>query len=122
MMRRISLGLGIVLVAALSGASLGSAATKAQTLVGTVGPGFTITLTMGGKKVTTLKAGTYKLVVHDKASIHDFHLIGPGINKKVTTVPFVGTKTITVKLQPGKYVYQCDPHAHLGMKGSFTVR
>jgi hypothetical protein len=29
------------------------------TLNGTVGPGFTITLTQGGKKVSKLEAGTY---------------------------------------------------------------
>jgi plastocyanin len=26
-----------------------------------------------------------------------------------------------VKLKPGKYTYQCDPHASAGMKGTFRV-
>jgi plastocyanin len=39
----------------------------------------------------------------------------------VTSVPFTGTKTVTVTLKQGKYTYQCDPHAASGMKGSFNV-
>jgi plastocyanin len=111
----------VVVTGVLAFASAGGAATHPK-LVGTAGPGFTIGIKMNGKSVKTLKAGTYTLVVNDKASSHNFHLIGPGINKKVTTVPFVGTKTVTVILKKGKYTYQCDPHAASGMKGSFTVK
>ena len=111
----------LVLVGVLAFASTGTAAATSGKLVGTVGPSFTIGVKMNGKSVKTLKAGTYTLVVNDKASSHNFHLIGPGINKKVTTVPFVGTKTVTVTLKKGKYTFQCDPHAAMGMKGSFTV-
>ena len=46
-------------------------------LVATVGPGFTITLTKAGKKVTTLKPGTYSITVNDKSTFHNFHLTGP---------------------------------------------
>jgi len=88
-------------------------------LNGTVGPGFTITLTQGGKKVTTLKAGTYTIKVADKSNIHNFHLMGPGVNK-LTSVSAVGNQTWTVKLVKGTYRYQCDPHKTI-MKGSFTV-
>ena len=88
-------------------------------LNGTVGPGFTITLTQGGKQVTKLKAGTYTFVIADKASIHDFHLVGPGVNKK-TAVGFVGTQTWKLTLKKGTYTFMCDPHASF-MKGSFTV-
>ena len=89
------------------------------TLKGTVGPGFTITLTKGGTKVAKLKAGTYKVVVADRADIHNFHLRGAGVNKS-TSVAFKGTMTWTLKLRAGKYTYVCDPHAS-GMKGSFRV-
>ena len=43
-------------------------------MTGTVGPGFTITM---NKK--TVKAGTYAITIRDLASIHDFHLTGPGV-------------------------------------------
>jgi plastocyanin len=114
-----------VLLAASVGAAVfvaaAGAATNGGQLVGTVGPGFSIKVTMNGRAVKSLKAGTYKLVVHDEAASHDFHVFGPGLNKKVTSVSFVGTKTVTVTLKKGKYTFQCDPHASLGMKGSFAV-
>ena len=43
------------------------------------------------------------------------------MNKVITTVPFVGKKTVTVTLKKGTYTYQCDPHACSGMKGTFKV-
>src|SRR6476659_10058850 len=78
---------------------------------GTVGPGFTIGLTQGGKKATKLKAGKVTFVVSDKASIHNFALDGPkGFEKKLTDVSFKGTKTITLTLKPGTYKFYCEPH------------
>ena len=113
----------LALVAAVAVTALGltAVAQAASSLTGTVGPGFTITLTQGGKKVSKLKAGTYTIKIADKSNIHNFHLTGPGVNKVVTSVPFTGTKTVMVKLKKGKYIYQCDPHAASGMKGSFKV-
>jgi plastocyanin len=87
---------------------------------GSVGPGSTISLTSGGKKVTSLKAGTYRFDVSDRSPIHDFHLSGPGVNKVITTVSFQGRRSVTVKLKRGMYRYVCDPHASF-MKGSFRV-
>ena len=111
----------VALVAAIAvPAALGSSSTAGVvTLNGTVGPGFTIKLTLAGKKVTTLKAGAYKIVVADKSSIHNFHLTGPGVNK-LTSVGAIGTKTWLVTLKKGTYKYVCDPHLSF-MKGSFTV-
>jgi plastocyanin len=97
-----------------------SASASTPTLKGEVGPGFKIEVTMGEKDVKTLKAGTYKIAVQDKASVHNFHLTGPGLNKK-TSVSFTGKQTWTIKLKKGTYTYQCDPHAALGMKGHFKV-
>jgi len=110
------------LAAALAVAAAAPAArTASPTLIGTVGPGFTITLKMNNKVVKTLKAGTYTLVINDKASIHAFSLDGPnGFAKDFTTVPFVGTKTFTVSLKPGAYKYYCPPHEPT-MFGRFTV-
>jgi plastocyanin len=104
------------IVAAIAVPAAGGATGK---LVATDGPGFTISLTQGGKKVTMLKAGTYTITVQDKSNIHNFHLTGPGVNKK-TSVGGTGTTTWTVTLKKGTYKYICDPHA-AAMKGSFTV-
>jgi len=111
-----------LLALALSAAAVANARTTAvHKLVGEVGPGYKIEVTTtSDKDVKTTKAGTYKITVEDKASIHNFHLIGPGVNKS-TGIGFVGEKTWTVTLKPGKYSYECDPHASLGMKGSFRV-
>jgi plastocyanin len=104
-------------VALVAAAPSNAAATK---LVANVGPGFTISLTKAGKKVTTLKPGTYSITVNDKSTFHNFHLTGAGINKK-TSVAFKGTpKAWTVTLKKGTYRYVCDPHAAT-MKGSFRV-
>ncbi len=96
--------------AALAFAASASPLTPPPRLVGTVGPGFTISLTKLGKKVTTLKAGRYTIVVHDKAAIHNFVLEGPGVERDITTPAFVGTKTVTVLLRKGKYKFYCRPH------------
>ena len=90
------------------------------TLKGEVGPGYSIEVQKAGKDLKTIKAGTYKIKVEDKGSIHNFHLLGLGLNKR-TTVPFSGQTTWTIKLKPGKYTYQCDAHASQGMKGTFKV-
>jgi plastocyanin len=90
-------------------------------LVGTVGPGFTITLTKGGKKVTKLKAGRYTFVINDKSSMHSYGLDGPsGFAKDFTSVAFKGTKTFTLTLKAGRYKYYCTPHEST-MFGNFTV-
>jgi plastocyanin len=89
-------------------------------LKGEVGPGFKIEVEKGGSDLKTIKAGNYKIKVEDKSSIHNFHLIGPGLNKK-TSVAFTGQTTWTITLKKGKYMYQCDPHAAAGMKGAFRV-
>ncbi len=96
------------------------ASSSAVTLKGEVGPGFSIDVEKAGKDLKTIKAGMYKIKVEDKSSIHNFHLMGPGLNKK-TSVSFKGETTWTIKLKRGKYTYQCDPHASAGMKGTFKV-
>ena len=98
-----------------------SALAASPKLTGTAGPGFSITLTQGGKKVKSLKAGTYTLVIVDKSSSHSFGLDGPsGFAKDFTSVSFKGTKTFTLKLKKGTYKYYCAPHES-SMFGKFTV-
>lgn len=121
MVRRLLLLPLAILVVSLAAATAGVAGTqKSVGLTGEVGPGFSIEVKQGSKDVKTLKAGTYTIKVQDKATIHNFHLKGPGLNKS-TTVPFMGTQTWKIKLKPGTYTYQCDPHASAGMKGTFKV-
>src|SRR5215203_1860289 len=108
------------LSASLLVASTAFGSSSATTLNGTVGPGFTISLKMGGKTVKSLKAGTYKFKIADKSNAHNFALKG-AMRKTLTGVSFKGTKTVTIKLKKGKYTYYCQPHAS-SMKGSFTVK
>ena len=109
-----------VAAAALAATGNGSAAT-AKTVNGTVGPGFTIGLTMQGKKVTKLKAGkAYRFVISDRSDIHDFHLSGPGLDRVLSSVEETGTKTFVLRLKKGSYSFVCDPHSGI-MHGRFLV-
>jgi plastocyanin len=97
----------------------GSGAADPQ-LVGTVGPGFVIDLVdASGAHVTHVEPGTYTLTVHDRAAIHNFHLMGPGVDV-FTDVDFVGDKTFSVTFTDGNYSYLCDPHSD-SMLGEFTA-
>jgi plastocyanin len=118
--RLLALGVVVAAAAALTASALAQHAATTK-LVGTVGPGYTINLTVGGKKVSRLKAGTYAFVIRDRASIHAWSLDGPnGFAKDLTQVPFIGTKTVSLKLKAGKYKYYCPPHESM-MFGLFTV-
>ena len=120
MLRRLLLPLSLLALVLVTAAAGNAHTAATPKLSGEVGPGFTIQVKAAGRGVKTLKAGTYRILVEDKASIHDFHLSGPGVNK-ATGIPFTGKQTWTVKLKPGTYTYQCDPHASVGMKGTFKV-
>ncbi|MDX6442223.1 MAG: hypothetical protein QOE43_1952 [Gaiellaceae bacterium] len=104
-------------VAAIAAGNGGAATPKLQAVVSDP---VNISLTFRGQKVTTLKAGQYTVVVRDTASDHDFHLSGPGVNRR-TTVGGTGTSRWNVTLRRGTYKYVCDPHSTF-MKGSFTVK
>jgi len=111
-MRRTT-ALAVVALSALVVAIPATAATPV--FKGTVGPGFTISL---AKKPT--KAGKIKLTISDTSDIHNFHLIGPGVNV-ATSILGIGTKTFTVTLKKGLYRFLCDPHPTT-MKGSFRIK
>ena len=104
-----------------SGTTTSEGGSASGALEGETGPGFEIEVKQDGQDAETVKAGTYTLKVEDKSDMHNFHLIGPGVDEEVTDVPFVGEKSVTVTLEKGTYTYQCDPHASNGMKGTFTV-
>ena len=90
-MRLLSSALIAAAIAAVL-AAVAPAGAPLPKLRGTVGPGFTIQLKQGTKRVTNLPPGTYALVVSDRSAI----------------------------LRHGTYRYVCDPHRTL-MHGRFTV-
>jgi len=101
----------------------GTAAPKAPVVVGTVGPGYSIHLTKGGKRVKSLKAGRYAFKITDRAAVHNFVLEkskGGTFERAITSVPFKGTKTVVVKLTKGSWEFYCAPHEST-MHGDFTV-
>ena len=115
-MKRICTIAAVVTAAAVAAGSAGAATPKLNAYVN---DSFKIGLTQGGKKVSSLKAGKYLIVVDDPSTTHNFHIVGPGLDKK-TSVSGKGTFKWTATLKKGTYKYVCDPHATI-MKGSFTV-
>jgi plastocyanin len=97
----------------------GGAAARPK-LQGSVSDPVNISLTFAGKKVSSLKAGKYTIVVRDLAGDHDFHITGPGVDRSTSTGG-TGTWRWNVTLRKGTYTYVCDPHSSF-MKGSFTVK
>jgi len=119
--------IAIVAALAAAGAALALTAvaggrTNATTLRATVGPGFTITLTRNGHRVTRVAPGLYRIVVSDRSAIHNFKLekSGGAFERTMTTVGFKGVRTQTVRLTAGRWEYYCAPHERT-MKGHFTV-
>ncbi len=82
-------------------------------LTGTVGPRRTIVV-----RPKTVQAGPVTLTVNDRSRVDNFHLTGPGVNKK-TGVVFRGRVTWKLTLQRGRYTYRSDKHKSL--RGSFTA-
>ena len=88
-------------------------------LTARVGPGRKISLrTASGAKVTSLAAGPYKIVVSDRSRVDNFHLTGPGVNKK-TTIRGRGTQTWNLTIRAGRYRFRSDAHKRLA--GSFRA-
>ena len=83
-------------------------------LTGRVGPRKTISLKNStGAVVKSLPAATYRLTVKDSTKTDNFHLFGPGINKR-TGVAFRGSRAWTVSFKTGKkYTYRSDAHPKL---------
>jgi hypothetical protein len=89
-------------------------------LVGTVGPGNRVSLTLDGRAVTILPARAYRIVVRDRSRGHNFHLTGPGVNRS-TPVRRTGTFTWNVTLRAGSYRYRSDPQGNR-LRRSVLVR
>ena len=110
------------LVAAIALGTWSTAGAATPALKGSVGPSEAISLkTARGTKLSMLSRGTYRITVTDRSDEHNFYVSGPGLRKQITGIAFRGTKTVTLKLRPGKYAFVCTPHAD-DMRGGFTVR
>lgn len=90
-------------------------------LLATVGPSATISLRSGTGAVLRngVKAGAYSIVVRDRSKVHNFHLVGPGVNRK-TALAGTGTTTWKVKLAKGVLRFYSD-RAPKTVKGSVRV-
>ena len=86
-------------------------------LKGEVG-GTTISLKLDRQPVKTLAAGTDTFAVVDRSAKQNFHLKGPGVDRK-TNLKKAGKFTWTVVLKKGRYRFFSDANPKL--KGSFTV-
>lgn len=113
--------IGLVLPGAVGARS----AAPAQPLVATVGTATTpeayrIDLVdANGQKVTHVDPGTYTITVHDYATLHNFHLFGPGVNQS-TDIATAEDATWVVTFQDGAtYHYECEAHPTI-MFGKFT--
>jgi len=92
----------------------------ARTYYAKVGPGTTITLkNAAGVKVSQIPRGKHTVRVRDTSVFHNFHLLGPGVNK-TTSLAFTGLKVWTFTFVRGAYRYRCDPH-RLAMHEGFSV-
>jgi plastocyanin len=75
--------------------------------------------TAAGGRVSSLKAARYRITVRDLTKADNFHLIGPGVNRK-TRIGVKSTAVWTLSLRAGRYTYRSDATRRL--RGSFVVR
>jgi plastocyanin len=126
-MKRIGASTVLVFLVAAATAGLALAAHTSQhpKLVGTVGKNDAYKIALNapnGKIAKTLKPGTYTFVINDDSTLHNYELDGPhGKSWTFTSVPFKGTKSVTLKLAAGAYKAYCEPHESL-MFQHFTVK
>jgi plastocyanin len=122
-LRRSLLALGVAAtVLALAGTGTSATTKDKFQLKGEVYGNSTFKIEMknaAGRPLKTVKRGTYRIKIEDKATVHNFRLKGPGVNK-ATSVGARAETIWTVRLRPGKYTFKCDPHAS-SMRGSFRV-
>jgi hypothetical protein len=60
-----------------------------------------------GDAVTALEAGRYTVRVRDGSASRDFHLVGPGVDRR-TGLVFTGRTSWSVELKHGTYRYRSD--------------
>ena len=82
-------------------------------LTATVGPGRVIRVS-----ARTVRAGRYVITVNDRTRSENFHLRGPGVNRR-TGVAFRGSARWTLTLRRGTYRFRSDRTARL--RGTLRV-
>lgn len=93
----------------------------APKLLATVGPLNTISLRSAtGAVLKTIKTGTYSILVRDRSKLHNFHLVGNGVNRK-SGLAATGTLTWKVKLAAGTLRFFSD-RSPTKVKGAIVVR
>jgi hypothetical protein len=107
-----------------SPSSTSSSGTKTRALyrgmlIGTVNPSGTLTLTVNGKPVTSLRAGRYTIQVADRSTKGGFTV--QAIKKDpstLTRLAFTGTRKVTLTLFAGQWLYY---PSFVGKKTYFIV-
>jgi hypothetical protein len=115
-MRRFLVGSAAALAVAVPATVLAGV----ESLTGTVGPEFTISLVKGdGSRLITADPGEFRVSVDDLSEFHSFHLRGPGVDV-ATQIEFEGQQEFDVTFADGRYEFFCDAHP-TQMRGQFTV-
>jgi|tagenome__1003787_1003787.scaffolds.fasta_scaffold20858158_1 hypothetical protein len=87
-------------------------AAKTQQLTARVGPGAKIAF------ARSARVGKAVITINDLSTKDDFHLTGPGVNKK-TGIAFKGVTKWTVTLRKANYSFRSD--AHTSLHGTLKV-
>jgi hypothetical protein len=82
-------------------------------LTATVGPGARIAVS-----ARAVRAGRYLVTVRDRSAADNFHLTGPGVNRR-TGIAFRGQSRWTLTLRRGTYRFRSDANAKL--RGTLRV-
>jgi hypothetical protein len=89
--------------AVLITAAAGLGKNTVTTIRATVGPGSIISVTKNGLPVKSLRSGAYRLVISDRSAEHNFVLRRGSAIRQLTSVRFIGTKTVNVALARGTW-------------------
>jgi hypothetical protein len=117
------IGAVVVALAATGGTALGFDQSTRPRLIGTVGPGRTISLVDAhDQRVRKLRPGTYRFVIRDRSAHDNFHLFGPGITGLIgaTGISYRGMTLWKLRLVSGTYRFRSDAHPK-SMRGTFRV-
>ena len=125
-MKRIAAFLVVAATTAVLAVTAATGGTSQSRLIGTVGKNGSFRIALvdtRGRLGRSLEAGTYTVVVRDASRIHNFEIEREhnGRDWDITSLRFVGKKTVRLKLTPGEYKAYCDPHEST-MFQEFVVR